>query len=179
MNFLLLAAIVLVVLIALVLIAAARRPDDFIVVRTARLPAPAGRIFPLINDLHAHEAWSTFDSPDQAVRKIHSGAQQGPGAVYEWAGSGRAGAGRLAITGAVPMASVDMQLDMLRPIKASNQVRFTLQPDGDATVVTWRMAGRTPFVGKIMHLFFNMDRMVGREFETSLQRLGVLAGTDA
>jgi uncharacterized protein YndB with AHSA1/START domain len=177
-NALILAITALAVLAAVALVVAARRPDEFVVTRSARLQAPAGRIFPLISDLRAHEAWSTFDPPDPAVRKTHSGAPQGAGAVYEWAGSGRAGAGRLAITDAVPASTVDMRLDMLRPIRASNQVRFTLQPDGDATVVTWHMAGRTPFVGKVMHLFFNMDRMVGREFESSLQRLGELAATD-
>jgi hypothetical protein len=178
MNVLILAIAALAVLAVAVLAIAARRPGDFVVTRSARLQAPAGRIFPLISDLRAHEAWSTFDPPDPAVRKTHSGAPHGTGAVNEWAGSGRAGAGRLAITGAEPASAIDMRLDMLRPIRASNQVRFTLQPDGDATVVTWHMAGRTPFVGKVMHLFFNMDRMVGREFESSLQRLGELAATD-
>jgi len=30
------------------------------------------------------------------------------------------------------------------------------------------MHGPTPFMGKIMHVFFNMDRMVGSDFEIGL-----------
>jgi hypothetical protein len=166
---------IVVVLVVAVLVIAATRPDIFRVSRSAIIRAPADRIFPLINDLRAHESWSSFDKPDPAVSKVHSGAPEGTGAVYEWKGKGQAGAGRLAITRSMPSSTVEMQLDMLKPFKASNQVVFTLQPKGDATEVTWAMQGHTPFLGRIMHLFFNMDRMVDGQFEIGLGQLASLA----
>jgi hypothetical protein len=48
-------------------------------------------------------------------------------------------------------------------------------PHGDATNVTWLMHGPLPFMGKIMHVFINVDRMVGKDFEAgliNLKRLG-------
>jgi hypothetical protein len=33
------------------------------------------------------------------------------------------------------------------------------------------MQGPTPFIGKIMHVFINMDRMVGTDFEAGLANL--------
>ena len=48
---------------------------------------------------------------------------------------------------------------------------FTFEPRGSATLVTWAMVGDTPFVGKLMHLVFNMDKMVGNDFEFGLSRL--------
>jgi hypothetical protein len=33
------------------------------------------------------------------------------------------------------------------------------------------MQGPTPFIGKIIHVFMNMDRMVGTDFETGLANL--------
>jgi hypothetical protein len=31
-----------------------------------------------------------------------------------------------------------------------------------------------PYLSKVMHLFFNMDRMIGREFEAGLSSLKVI-----
>ncbi len=64
---------------------------------------------------------------------------------------------------------------MLTPIKADNVVAFTLQPQGGATNVTWAMDGRVPYFAKIVHMFFNMDRMVGRDFEAGLAKLKAVA----
>jgi hypothetical protein len=33
------------------------------------------------------------------------------------------------------------------------------------------MYGATPFIGKVMHVFMNMDRMIGKDFETGLANL--------
>jgi hypothetical protein len=33
------------------------------------------------------------------------------------------------------------------------------------------MHGPSPFMGKIMHVFINMDRMVGKDFEIGLANL--------
>ena len=48
---------------------------------------------------------------------------------------------------------------------------FTLAPRGGSTEVTWSMDGPTPYVGKIIHLFVDMDRLVGQDFETGLANL--------
>jgi hypothetical protein len=37
------------------------------------------------------------------------------------------------------------------------------------------MHGPLPYVAKIIHLFFNMDRMVGKDFETGLAGLKSIA----
>lgn len=64
-----------------------------------------------------------------------------------------------------------MQLDMFDPFEAHNVVEFTLEPKGQATDVTWAMQGRLPYLAKVVHLIFNTDRMVGRDFETGLANL--------
>jgi hypothetical protein len=64
-----------------------------------------------------------------------------------------------------------MELTMIKPIAADNRVAFTLEPQGEVTRVIWAMDGNVPFVGKIIHLVLNMDKMVGRDFETGLADL--------
>jgi hypothetical protein len=75
------------------------------------------------------------------------------------------------IVDAPASSKVAIRLDFTRPMTAHNIATFTLAPVGGATRVTWSMDGRTPYAGKIMHLFFDMDRMVGTDFETGLANL--------
>jgi len=37
--------------------------------------------------------------------------------------------------------------------------------------VTWVMAGPSPYISKLMGLFFNMDKLIGADFETGLANL--------
>jgi hypothetical protein len=45
---------------------------------------------------------------------------------------------------------------------AQTYTEFTMLPQGHATGVGWRMHGPLPFMGKVMHLFMDMDKMIGR-----------------
>ena len=68
-----------------------------------------------------------------------------------------------------------MRLSMVKPFKADNTVKFTLQPEGSATAVTWAMSGRQPLLGKVMTLFIDCDKMIGRDFEEGLANLKAIA----
>jgi len=52
---------------------------------------------------------------------------------------------------------------------------FTFKPEGDQTVVTWGMTGKTNFMFKAVGLFMNSDRMVGGMFEEGLANLKTIA----
>jgi hypothetical protein len=64
-----------------------------------------------------------------------------------------------------------LRLDFVRPFEAHNIVEFTLAARGDSTDVTWAMQGPTPYVAKVMHVFFDMDSMVGKDFAAGLASL--------
>jgi hypothetical protein len=166
-------AIIVALAIAAILIYAATKPDSFSVQRSTAIAAPAQKIFPLIDDLHAHHAWSPFEK-DPAMKRIHSGTHHGRGAVYEWEGNREVGKGRLAITESTP-SKITMALDMLKPFKASNTVEFTLAPNGGATDVTWAMHGRQSYMAKLVSTFINCDKMVGSQFEQGLAKLKAIA----
>jgi uncharacterized protein YndB with AHSA1/START domain len=171
-------AVALAIAIASALIYASTAPDSFVVSRSTLIAAPAEKIFPLINDLHAQSRWSPFEK-DPNMKRVHSGAPAGKGAVYEWDGNRQVGAGRIAITDSLPPSRVSLALDMSRPFEAHNKVDFVLEQKDAATNVTWAMQGRQPFIGKLMSLFINCDKMVGAEFENGLAKLKALAEDDA
>src|SRR5882757_6179627 len=91
--------IVIAVAIIAVLVNAATKPDTFRVQRSAAIKAPPEKIFPLIDDLHAHTTWSPFEK-DPNMKRTHSGAPRGKGAIYDWEGNKQVGAGRIAIADA-------------------------------------------------------------------------------
>jgi hypothetical protein len=68
-----------------------------------------------------------------------------------------------------------MQLHFTRPMEAHNTVVFELRPEGDATAVSWTMTGRNALLNKVMGIVFDMDRMVGGEFEKGLSTLKAMA----
>jgi hypothetical protein len=172
MSIVAIVAIIVVVAVVVVLAYAATRPDTFHVQRTATIKAPPERIFPLIDDLHAHTTWSPFEK-DPNMKRTHSGPPRGKGAVYEWEGNRQVGSGRIAITDSTP-SKLTMALDMFTPFEAHNIVEFTLAPNGGSTDVTWAMHGRSPYMAKLMSTFINCDRMVGRQFEEGLGKMKAL-----
>jgi Polyketide cyclase / dehydrase and lipid transport len=166
--------IVVVVFVAGVLIFAATQPGHFRVQRQVVVKAPADKILPLITDLHGWTAWSPYEKKDPAMKRTFGGAERGKGATYAWDGNKEVGAGRMEITDVTP-AQVKIDLVFLRPMEARNVATFALEPKGDSTIVEWAMDGPQPFLGKIVCLFFDMDKMVGTDFEAGLASLKALA----
>jgi uncharacterized protein YndB with AHSA1/START domain len=164
-------AIVIIAIIAAVLVFAATRSDTFRVFRTTRIQAPPERIFPLINDLHRFNTWNPYERKDPNLKGRYSGATAGKGAMYSFDGNHNVGQGTVEITDSVAPLKVAMQLHMIKPFEARNQVEFTLEPRGPVTEVTWAMSGHRPYLGKLIGLFFDTDRMIGPDFEAGLASL--------
>ena len=168
-------AVVLALAIAVVLLLAARKPDIFRVQRATTVKAPPERIFPLINDFHQWGTWSPYETRDPAMKRSYSGADSGQGAVYGWEGNKNVGSGRMEILDAAAPSKIVIKLDFFTPFEGHNTAEFTMLPQGDATNVTtnvtWLMHGPSRFIGKIMHVFIDMDRMVGKDFEIGLANL--------
>jgi uncharacterized protein YndB with AHSA1/START domain len=170
-------AVVLAVAIAIVLILAATKPDTFRVQRAATIKAPPEVIFALISDFHRWGSWSPWETRDPAMQRSFGGAASGKGAVYAWDGNRNVGSGRMEILDAQAPSKIVIKLDFLKPFEAHNIAEFTMLPQGDATSLTWAMHGPLVFMGKVMHTFINMDRMVGKDFEAGLANLQRLAET--
>lgn len=166
--------IAVIVLLAIVLIYAANRPDTIHVVRSIDIKATPEKIFPLINDFHQWSDWTPYNK-DPAMKKTYSGSASGKGAMYAWEGNKEVGQGEIAITGSTPSSEVALDLHMIKPFEARNAVVFSLSKAGDSTRVKWSLVGTQNFMSKFMGLIFNMDKMIGGDFEVGLARLKAVA----
>jgi uncharacterized protein YndB with AHSA1/START domain len=164
-------AVVLAIVIAVVLILAAAKPNTFSVQRGAAMKAPPEKIFSLINDFHQWGNWSPWENRDPAMTRSFSGAQSGGGAAYAWEGNKNVGSGRMEILDASAPSKITIKLDFLKPFEAHNTAEFTMLPQGDVTNVTWVMHGPAPFMSKMMQVFMNIDKLIGKDFEIGLANL--------
>jgi Polyketide cyclase / dehydrase and lipid transport len=162
---------VVAVVIATALIFAATKPNTFGVQRSTDIQASPERIFALVNDLPSHGAWSPWEKKDPAMKRTYSGPASGKGAVYEWDGNKNIGKGRMEITESSPSSRVVFKLDFFAPFEAHNVAEIALDARGNSTNVTWAIYGPNRYLSKVMSLFFSIDKMIGREFETGLANL--------
>ncbi|MDB6060937.1 MAG: polyketide cyclase [Verrucomicrobiaceae bacterium] len=168
-------ALVVTTLIVGLMTYAATRPDSFRVERAIIINASPEKIFPLIDDFHSWEEWSPWEKVDPAVQRYYSGAASGKGAVYAWRGNKELGQGRMEIIETTPTDSLIIKIDFIEPFPAHNTIKFTLHSEGNSTTVTQAMYGPSPYISKLIGVFFSMDTMVGGKFEQGLTSLKAMA----
>lgn len=157
--------------IVLFLIVVAMQPAQFRVARALTISAPAAEPFAQVNDFHNWTAWSPWEKLDPAMKRVYEGPSAGTGARYAWNGNNNVGEGSTTIVESRPHELIRMKLEFLRPFAATNDVDFTFEPRGDQTLVTWSMTGKKNFMAKAVHLFMNIDKICGGQFEEGLANM--------
>lgn len=155
----------------------ASRPAEFVIERAAFVNAPPEIVYAKINDFRAWDDWSPWAKMDPSQKNTYAGPATGVGSSHAWAGNDQVGQGRMEILESTPAELVKIQLDFIAPMEAHNLTTFTFAKEGEGTKVTWRMEGNNGFVGKAFSLAFNMDKMVGADFEKGLASLDTVAKT--
>ena len=145
--------------------------DTYTVERKIRIDTPASAVYERIVDFHRWPAWSPYERLDPDMDRRYAGAESGVGAVYEWSGNLKAGAGRMEIVDTVDDERVVIDQRNLKPFRSESSTSFALDDSGDGTAVTWSMTGPVTLMTRIMGIFKSMDRMVGPLFEKGLARL--------
>jgi uncharacterized protein YndB with AHSA1/START domain len=166
---------VIAAVVVVVLILAWRKPDVFQVVRTTTIDAPPEKVFGYLNDFRQWRAWSPWENLDPNLQRTYSGADSGVGAKYAWEGNKNVGAGSMEIVESNSPSKISLKLDFSRPFEAHNMTDFTFEPVGNGTKLTWDMHGPNQCMGKVMSVFMDMDKMVGKDFETGLANLKAAA----
>jgi hypothetical protein len=166
-------------LVVTLLVFAATRPAEFRVERSATLAASPTALFEHVNDHHKFAVWNPFLKLDPNVKNTYSGPNSGVGAVCSWDGNSDVGAGSCTIVESKPGELVRCRMDWKRPMEGTATVDFIFRPEGDKTVVTWAMYGKNNFMGKLMSIFIDCDKMCGPQFEKGLTDLGKVAAITA
>jgi polyketide cyclase/dehydrase/lipid transport protein len=169
---------VAVIVVVFVIVVALQR-SEFRVARSATISAPPPAVFAQVNDFHKWEAWNPWGKIDPAMKQTYEGAAAGVGAIYTWTGNNEVGEGRMTITESRPSDLVRIKLEFFKPFAATNTAEFTFKSEGNQTAVTWSMTGAKNFMAKAIHLFMNMDKMIGGQFEKGLAEMKAIAEATA
>lgn len=140
---------------------------DFVIERSTTIAAPPSAVFPLLIDFAEWRKWSPWEDVDPDLQRQYSEPSGGVGASYGWSGNKKAGEGRMEITGAQEPSQVSVQLDFIKPWKATNAVLFELTDRGGSTDVRWIMSGKKSLIMRVMPV----DKFVGKDFEKGLAQL--------
>jgi uncharacterized protein YndB with AHSA1/START domain len=163
--------LIVILLIAALLIYAALQSSAFSIVREADFKASPAEVFANLNDFHKWAAWSPWEKMDPNLQRSFSGSTAGVGAKYSWVGNKKVGEGNMEITHSEAAKRMQLDLNFIKPFQASNVTEFTLSPASGGTHVKWEMRGQKPYMMKVMSLFMDMDKMVGKDFEAGLANL--------
>lgn len=137
-----------------------------VVERTDTIHAPRETLLPLIAELPNWIEWSPWEGTDPAMSREYTGDPGAVGSTYTWNGNRKAGAGRMRIE-EVHGDGVSIDLVFTRPFRSHSLIRFSLAEEGGGTRVIWRMESPKTFFSR----FFNLDRLVGGDFEKGLRQL--------
>jgi hypothetical protein len=155
-------------IVAVLVVVVAMQPSEFRVVRNTTISGPAPAVFAQVNDFHKWEGWNPWGKIDPAMKQAYEGAPAGTGAVYSWIGNREVGEGRMRIIESRPSDLIRIDLEFFKPFAGNSIAEFTFTPEGNQTAVTWSMTGTNNFTAKAIHLFMNMDKMIGGQFEKGL-----------
>jgi hypothetical protein len=169
-------AVALVVVLILGL--AALQPADYVVRRETVINAPAEKIFPYLNSAKLGEKWGPWLEVDPDAKMTYSGPESGVGSKGSWDGGKQLGTGSATIDESVPNERVGIALEYSKPMVMTQHSVYELKPAGEQapaqTVMSWTVTGKNNFMGRVMCLFMNMDKMVGSMFEKGLSNLKTL-----
>jgi hypothetical protein len=138
--------------------------------RSITVNVPSHEVHGLVEDFHKWTLWSPWEDLDPALQRVYSGPDQGVGSHYAWSGNRKAGQGSMEITGSTP-EGIDVTVNFLKPIKATNKTRISFEPSGSGTEVRWVMTGEHKGLMGLFGRVLSMDRMIGPDFEKGLARL--------
>jgi hypothetical protein len=165
----------LVAVIALICILASFQSDEMDITRSAISTAPPEAVFKVVNDFRQWDAWSPWSRLDPQMKKSLEGPPEGVGAVYHWSGNSTVGEGTTRLIESNPNEKVGMKLEFVRPFAGEANVQLTFAPEGTGSKITWAMQSKKPFMGKVMGLFMDCEKMCGDQFLQGLANLKKVA----
>jgi uncharacterized protein YndB with AHSA1/START domain len=163
--------VVLAVLMAGFFIYVAVQPSEYLIARETVVKASPEAIFPHINNSKKMNDWMPWKEHDPQVVTTFSGPEEGVGSTSSWNSPGQMGEGEAVVLESQPNKLVKTRLSNKRPFKMEQLAEVSLEPVAEGTKVRWAVSGNNTFMGRLMCVFINMDKMIGGQFEKGLSNL--------
>ncbi len=147
------------------------RESRFRYERNGFIQAPVEPVFALVSSFKNGQKWNPFAQKDPNMKVSFRGEEGKPGFAMDFEGNREAGAGTLELLKLEPNQAVDIRLTMTKPFKAVNLIEYRLKPEANGTRFSWAMSGDGGFMGKLLNVFIDCEKMIAGEFEKGIENL--------
>jgi len=159
-------------IIALLLIIALFVKKDYTVQREIVINKPKEQVFDYIKYLKNQDNYSVWAKKDPTMKKEYKGTDATVGFVSAWDGNKEVGAGEQEIKGIKEGERIDYELRFIKPFESVSQAWLSTEAiDSTQTKVKWGFEGKGKYPFNLIHLFMDMDKMLGDDLQTGLQNL--------
>lgn len=161
--------VLILVVVAGILIIGAIQPTDIVVHRSTVINASKEATFEQIVNFKNWPRWSPWVEMEPTVVITYSGTDGQQGSAYHWEGN-KTGSGDM-INNSIEGTKMNYQLNFIKPFKSSAAGFFDVKDTAGMSKVTWSITTHTPFPMNAMHMFMDMDKMLGGDFEKGLSNM--------
>jgi uncharacterized protein YndB with AHSA1/START domain len=160
----------------IVLLIALFSKKNYSISRSIVIEKPTPLVFDYIKNIKNQDQFSKWVMTDPLMAKNYTGTDGTEGFIYQWDSKNKqAGAGEQEIKRIVPNQHLDLEVRFLRPFKAVAKTPFSTESISEnQTKVTWGMHSTMPYPLNALLLFMNMEKLLGKDMDVSLQNLKVI-----
>jgi len=144
--------------------------QDYHVERSITIDAPYETVYENVSTLKAMNQWSPWVDLDSNMKITYEGTDGTIGAKYNWEGNEEVGRGYQEIT-AINENKITSIIHFIEPMEGDATTIIDLNKDKEGIKVTWGFDGSTSYPMNVMHLIWDMDEWLGKDFETGLHKL--------
>jgi len=164
--------ITILLIIAIFFIIALFTKKGYSLEREVTINKPAREVFNYIKHLKNQDYFSKWVMMDPGMKKTYRGTDGTVGFVYAWDGNKRAGKGEQEIMKINEEKEMDTEARFIRPFAGVANTSFKTESlSGNQTKVKWGMSSTMKYPMNIILAFMNMDKLLGKDVETSLGTL--------
>lgn len=172
MNIFVTILLILGAIILLLLLIALFTNKTYSLKREVKIDKPLQEVFNFLRYLRNQEHFSKWVMMDPNMKKEFRGTDGSVGFVYAWDGNKQAGKGEQELKGIMEGKRIDVEVRFIKPFEGIATTPFTTKSISEnETLVTWGMTSTLKYPMNIMLLFMNMDKLLGKDLETSLLTL--------
>jgi len=160
-------------IIVVLLIVAAISPKGYSLQRTTVINKPVADVLDYVKYLKNQDHYNKWVMTDPGMKKVFTGTDGTPGFIYAWDSEMKnAGKGEQEILSITPNQELKYEVRFVKPFAAiaPSYIKTKALTDG-TTNVTWGFASKMPYPMNIVMLFMNMEAMLGKDMDTSLNNL--------
>lgn len=160
-------------IVVLLLVLAAVAPKSYDVSRSVTIQKPRAEVYDYLKYIKNQDHWAPWNQFDADMERKFTGEDGEIGFISFWdSDHKKVGSGEQEIKVLKPNERIESELRFLKPWKSTSMGYFDLKDAGEnGTQVSWGFYGRHKAPMNVMMLFFNMEKAVGKDFESGLSEL--------